>query len=91
MIIKFGLESGSWNQSGPYAVVRSRNDLDDRFDFFDRVQGFELEFSDELGEDRLLLHQRELLADAVSGAGGKWDVGKRVTGFGLSEQFRISI
>ena len=89
--MKSGLESGSWNQSCPNAVVRPRDYLNDGFDFIDRIQGFELELSNELGEDRLLLHQCELLADAVSGAGGKRDVGKRVTGFGLSEQFRISI
>ena len=84
--MKSGLVSSSWNQSGPDAVVGPRDYLDDGFDIFHRIQGFELELSNELGEDRLLLHQRELLADAVSGAGGKWDVGKGVTRFGLSEQ-----
>ena len=70
----------SGGNPGSHALQGPGDDLNDRFDVADFVQGLELELPDKLGQDRLLFHQRELLADAVAGAGGKWHVGVRVAG-----------
>ena len=60
--------------------MRPRDDLDDRLHVLHRVQGLELELPDQLGDDRLLLHEGEPLADAVARPGREGQVGERVAG-----------
>ena len=65
---------------GSHALQWPGDDLNDRFDVADFVQGLELELPDQLRKDGLLFHQGELLTDAVPGSGGERDVGVRVPG-----------
>ena len=65
---------------GSHALQGPGDDLNDRFDVADFVQGLELELPDQLGDDRLLLHEGEPLADAVARPGREGQVGERVAG-----------
>ena len=65
---------------GSHALQGPGDDLNDRFDVADFVQGLELELPDQLRDDRLLFHEGEPLADAVARSGREGQVGERVAG-----------
>jgi hypothetical protein len=62
------------------SIVRSGDDLDDRFDVLDLVDRLELELPEQLRQNCFLLHQGELLSDAVAGSGRERNVGVRMAG-----------
>jgi hypothetical protein len=78
--------SNSRNNFGQNSAVRSGDDFDDRFDLFHFLLRLKLELPDQLREDGLLFHHGELLANAVPGAGRKWNVSVRVSGSSLNRK-----